>query len=214
MLFIIVPDVSYVGLYAFSSCTGGSDLSQFSRVATVGSAVTFTDGFARGKDDKGRHHEAMLFSGQPSSNVTIPTSDNLDAKYQLTLMLKVRIRGAGTIFKFGSGFSLITTVKRADFELTLQSDSTGNDKDSYTIKADIWYFIGVTYDYLKGQAILYVDSKEKADFKLTTKTKLKTAEDIVIGENLMGEVSCLVIYDRTFGKRQIQNAEPCPIGML
>ena len=139
-------------MYPLNGQYGTKDISPNKNPPGIPSGVHLASG------PYGDPQGSYQFSGISTSHIEIPNNRGLDIRYSITVLLWVnRQNNEGPMFVYG----------RRGFRFwILGSDVYANDHSwsvqprSSPIASNVWYYVGVTYDYSSGIAKVWVNGED------------------------------------------------------
>lgn len=161
----------------------------------------------------GKYAGAVSFATADAS-ISVETSDRMDAKYSLSVVLHVKLDAVSTVFKYSDG------GVELDFDGTNLVFTVGdrNQTSSVTVQgsatAGAWNFVILIVDYNSNLVTLNVNGAETSGSFDVPQTVIDTQGNVVIGaDGFNGEISCVQFYDFALLPDEFAALAECPTGV-
>ncbi|CAH3033833.1 unnamed protein product [Porites lobata] len=191
-----------VALYPLNGRYGTKDISLNKNPPGIPSGVHLASG------PDGDPQGSYQFSGISTSHIEIPNNGGLDISYSITVLLWVnRQNNEGPMFVYGrNGFRFWivgSSVYANDQSWSVQPRSS-------PIASNVWYYVGITYNYSSGIAKVWVNG-EADDTETVGSNRLyeshsnmrMAAKDDGDTRYLKGRICCLQVYNKSLTKLEI-----------
>lgn len=206
---------SPIGLYPFNNLYKTADASCYGNLNGTPQDVDLV----RGPFDK--PHAAYQFAG--TSCIHIPGSRQFN-EMSITILVWIFQTGhTGSIVYFKSnegaeayGKSAVSVEIHTSGSWSISAGLVGNDGSRFHLwsnnsvaLANKWHYIGVSYDYLSGEAIMWIDG-EDVERLILKNLVLSTDRSIQMGggqgnqDSFEGCMSCLQVYDRALSRKEVK----------
>ena len=197
-------------LFTLSNINGTVDMSPNGTTKAVSNNITFAPG------PFGNPNNSFFFSGDENSYVELTNTGQLDARFSIGVFAWVHLHNSsGPIYKHVPehySFSLRVVHSTLGVRVRFMERKTFKGFLLYkkkVLEADVWNFIGTTYDYHTGFATIFVNNKTAMQKVIKAKMELATDSHVRIGANrkknlyFRGRIFCLQVYDQTLSVDQI-----------
>lgn len=191
----------------------------------VGGSVQFTATIGQDRND------TLNNSHTDNGYFYVHYSDILDAQFFMSIFFHIRLdearmNGTKYVLAYGDepsnyGFQIKIESDRLKFVIGNRSDGNlGLPVESPKLERRQWYHVGLVYDYMSGEATLYIDGRNEANQTFNPKMKIQTdGGHLHIGHQpdsrmtFLGQLHCLKLYNRVVLSSEISNVQDCPSGL-
>ena len=161
------------------------------------------------------------FSGNLSSFLQFPNKGGLDTRYSMTFLAWIyheQTEFEGPIFYYGgpagNGIRFMLTEDGC-FRAILRSSTFSHLKTliSGILEPKMWHFVGVSYNYVSGECILWINGSISKQKVIDSPSELATQQSVIMGarlaqaEKYKGRISCVQLYDRVLTEIEIEDAK-------
>ena len=158
------------------------------------------------------------FSGNLASLIEFSNNGGLDTRYSMTFLAWIyHEQTNGPIFCYsvpGLGVRFLI-YNQEHFHVRLISSNLTMMEGllSAVLKPKTWYFVGVSYNYVDRELMLWINGSLQRNKDIAWPTELATQQSVIMGAmaggigTFKGRISCVQLYDRVLTELEVEDAK-------